>query len=146
MKHALQVPSPWLCAATTHTSTSTAAILALKGFEVSPSCRSILRDMEDEILDQQNELDKYGMSELPGRSREIAMRVALIIALSEGSNSVRCKRLMWAKEYVFHYHLEMIEAFKENLGKTADEQIADAVFKIIKKGEMNPVTFWISIG
>ncbi|CTQ69657.1 hypothetical protein LAX5112_02200 [Roseibium alexandrii] len=89
--------------------------------------------MEDEILDQQNELDKYGMSELLGRSREIAMRVALIIALSEESASVRRKHLVWAKEYVFHYHLEMIEALKENLGKTADEQIADAVFSLIKK-------------
>lgn len=107
----------------------------------SKECRSILRDMEDEILDHQSNLDAFGMSELLGRSREIAMRVALIIALSEESTSVRRKHLMWAKEYVFHYHLEMIEAFKENLGKTADEQIADAVFKIIKKGGKRGATF-----
>jgi hypothetical protein len=86
----------------------------------SKDCKPILRDMEEAVNAEMDRLDPYGMAELFGRTREIAMRLSLIVAVSCGSKVVKREHLEWARDYVFFYHRRMADRFKTNLGKTED--------------------------
>jgi hypothetical protein len=96
-------------------------------------CRPILREMSIRVNAEMKRLDEYGMAELYGRTREHAMRLSLIVAVSCGSKVVKPEHLTWARDYVFYYQSKMAEQFKSNLGKTEREVIADEVLAFLKK-------------
>lgn len=94
-------------------------------------CVPILKDMSARVHEEMNRLDEHGMAELYGRTREIAMRVALIVAVSDGSTRVERRHLEWARDYVFYYHGRMARIFTENLGKTDFQKAYDAVIDFL---------------
>ena len=100
----------------------------------APECNEILQQMELEVLKDMDQLDAHSMAELFGRTIEIAMRVALIVAVSDGAQRVRPKHLEWARDYVFFYHRQMAEHFSVNIGRSEFETVAEAAFDVIKKG------------
>jgi len=89
--------------------------------------------MEEEVIAEMNRLDEHGLAELYGRTREIAMRLSLIVAVSCNSNVVKREHLEWARDYVFFYHRQMADRFKTSLGKSEDEVIAEEVVAFLKK-------------
>jgi hypothetical protein len=99
----------------------------------SRECKPILRQMEERVIDEMNRLDEHSMAELYGRTREIAMRLSLIVAVSCNSRTVKPEHLEWARDYVFHYHRAMAARFVTSLGKSEDEAIAEDVFAFLKK-------------
>jgi len=99
----------------------------------SKQCKPILRQMEEEVIAEMNRLDEHGLAELYGRTREIAMRLSLIVAVSCNSSVVKREHLEWARDYVFFYHRQMADRFKTSLGKSEDEVIAEEVFAYLKK-------------
>lgn len=96
-------------------------------------CDRLLEEMELEILEEMNRLDEFGMAELFGRTIEIAMRVALIVAVSEGANRIRRRHLEWARDYVFFYHRQMAEQFAANIGLTEFETVIEDILLMIRK-------------
>jgi len=62
-------------------------------------------------------LDSEGLAELEGRSREKALRLALILALSDNPTSpmIRAHHAEWAITYVRHYTAQMIDAVRKHM-------------------------------
>lgn len=97
----------------------------------SKACMPILKEMSERVHREMDLLDEHGMAELYGRTREIAMRVSLIVAVSDGSDRVERKHLEWARDYVFYYHGRMAGLFTENLGKTDFQRAYDSVIEYL---------------
>ena len=53
-------------------------------------------------IEKANQLEQYGMAELPGRASEMTMRIALICALAEDpmAEVIEVRHLEWANEYI----------------------------------------------
>lgn len=103
-------------------------------------CNTLLVDMEREIIAEQDKLDTYGMADLLGRTREMAMKISLIVAVSCESRQVRLSHLEWAWDYVYFYHRQMVEMFTKNLGRSEFELIAEDVMLIVRSAGKDGVT------
>jgi len=95
--------------------------------------REIISETQDEVLRLKAKLRPEGLNDVLQRTEEITWRLALIVALSCYSDKVRYEHFKWAKDYVFFYHLRMVEMFRENIGKTEFEEIAQNLTKLIKR-------------
>lgn len=95
--------------------------------------QEIKSETQDEVLRLKAKLRPEGLNDVLQRTEEITWRVALIVALSCDSDKVRYEHFKWAKDYVFFYHLRMVDMFRENIGKTEFEEIAQALAKLIKR-------------
>lgn len=88
-------------------------------------------------IDKMDELDRFGMSGLTGRSNEIAMKISLIAALSENpeATEVEERHMQWAIEYVKHYLLQTIEALKNCISGSDHEGHKKEVLAAIREAE-----------
>lgn len=102
--------------------------------------REIIDETQDEVLRLKAKLKPEGLNDVLQRTEEITWRVALIVALSCDSDKVRYEHFKWAKDYVFFYHLRMVDMFRENIGKTEFEEIAQALTKLIRRSGENGLT------
>jgi|GEM_PF-391786 len=98
----------------------------------SKACGPILAEMEQAVSREMDRLDACGMAELYGRTREIAMRMSLIVAVSDDCDVIRPKHLEWARDYVFFYQARMAKLFEGNIGKTDIEKACDAVCEYLE--------------
>ncbi|WP_421952960.1 PriCT-2 domain-containing protein [Pelagibacterium sp.] len=95
-----------------------------------------LRIMERERVGLQREFAEYGLADLFSRTREIAMRLSLVIAISCDSDTIKLDHLKWSWEYVSFYQRQTAEAFRANAGKSELHKLADEAATYIKsKGE-----------
>jgi hypothetical protein len=99
----------------------------------SKAARRLAREIETEIIEDMNKWEAAGMADLFGRTRELALRLSLIIARSERSDTVKESHLAWAWDYVRYYHRQMVDLFMKNMGKSEHERIAEDVFAFLKK-------------
>jgi hypothetical protein len=88
---------------------------------------ALQNEFQQYCIDKANYLERFGMAELPGRSNEMAMRIALICALSDNDNATEIneKHMQWGIDYI-----------KAALEKTIDKlkvSISSSVFEAAKK-------------
>lgn len=69
-----------------------------------------VRQFDAWCIEQMNELQAEGLAELYGRTNEISMRVALIVALSCESRTIELEHLDWAIAYVSYWTRETIQS------------------------------------
>lgn len=88
-------------------------------------------------IDKMGELDRFGMSGITGRSNEIAMKISLIVALSENpeADEVEERHMQWAIEYVKHYLLQTIDALKNCISGSDHEGQKKEVLAAIREAE-----------
>lgn len=91
----------------------------------------LLKQMAREKIHLMDAAEANGLAELFGRSREIAMRISLIIALSCGHDKVMKRDLLWARDYVYYYHKQMAKKFANRLSENSDDQTIIAILKTI---------------
>ena len=65
------------------------------------------------------------------RSREIAMRLSLIVARSMGQESIGLDAMQWSIDYVEHYAAETIAMFRSNMADGPFDACCKAVFSKI---------------
>lgn len=98
----------------------------------------LLDDIERKVIEMQNAHDDQRLDGMFSRSREIAMRIALIVTLSRDQGKVDEVSLQWAWDYVLFYTKEMVVNVKRMMGATkltrTAEHLADAIFEAGKKG------------
>ncbi|MCR9090520.1 MAG: YfjI family protein, partial [Proteobacteria bacterium] len=80
----------------------------------------VLSDLEDRVLARQEELDREGLAEMMVRTRENAMRVALIVAMATDptTNSIDATATKWAADYVMHYAEQAVAAVRERIASS----------------------------
>lgn len=101
----------------------------------SKEAKSILKQMARDKIALMDKADSSGLSELFGRSREIAMRISLIVALSCNHDEIKASDLEWARDYVYYYHKQMAKKFANRLNESDDDLTIAAIIKAISKFE-----------
>lgn len=86
---------------------------------------------EDECLEFMNSHDKDGLAEMFGRTREMAMRVSLIIAVGSRSEAVEAPHAAWAINYTRYYSQRAVERLKGSIGDSEFDALKRQVYDII---------------
>jgi hypothetical protein len=104
------------------------------------TCRVMLEEFEREIINIQNSLDAFNMSELYGRVKEIAMRVSMIVAASCESDVILPEHLDWAMRYVKKHFQNTAMRVKQVVSNSDYEAVCKEVLTIIKKQGLRGAT------
>ena len=93
--------------------------------EFTAGARARLREIAQEVIDLQEDHRAYRLDGMFSRSREIAMRIALIVALSRNKKRIDEVSLNWAWDYVLFYTMETVNNARRMMGATPIVRIAD---------------------
>jgi hypothetical protein len=96
-----------------------------------PQCEKMLEKYESDLIDKMN-TTKY-LSEMYGKTREIAMRISLIIAVSCESNRILPEHLQWAIDFVNYYTEKLIDRLGYALSDSDLELVCNDIMHIIEK-------------
>lgn len=91
-----------------------------------------LDEIEQEVIDLQDAHDGHRLDGMFSRSREIAMRISLIVALSRDKQRIDEASLNWAWDYVSFYTKEMVENVQKMMGSSPIIRIAEQVAEMIE--------------
>ena len=97
-------------------------------------CWPLLKKYEQELLDNMNDGEQHGLDEMFGKSKEIAQRVALIVAVSCESKVILPEHVTWAINYVRFYNMQTIDKLKSIMSDSQFESTCKQVLEIIAKG------------
>lgn len=101
---------------------------------------NLLREYEIGLLDAIKAEGESGLEAMHNRSREIAMRISLIVARSMGQSEIGPEPMQWAIDYVRFYSGRAIEMFKENMAESDHQAAVKACFAKIQKAGLKGVT------
>ncbi len=91
----------------------------------SPGAKRVFDAFERSTLALMDELEADRLQDLPGRSVEIAMRIALVLALGTGrwdSLTVEEREAEWAVAYVRYYSMQLVRSAKDRITNSEDEK------------------------
>ena len=100
--------------------------------------RNLLEKLAYDLVDQQNKLEKEGLEVLLSRTREKAMRLALIGALADNkrARTISGDITQWAIDYVYYYDQLLIESCKDKVaGSEMEGRIKQILSFIRSQGE-----------
>lgn len=100
----------------------------------------MLRDYEAELLNAKRSTRDSGLDAMHNRSREIAMRISLIVARSMGQTEIGPEPMQWAIDYVRFYSARTIAMFSENMAESDHQAAVKAVYAKIKKAGLRGIT------
>lgn len=97
---------------------------------------------QQECIDKADELDVYGLSELPMRSAEKAMKIGLIVALSRDPHAtvIEAQDMEWAINYIRHCDNDIIEALKKEISRSPFEAHKKEILADLRKRQNDGVT------
>ncbi|MDD4438936.1 MAG: DUF3987 domain-containing protein [Tissierellia bacterium] len=96
-----------------------------------PQCEKMLEKYEADLIEKMN-TTKY-LSEMYGKTREIAMRISLIVAISCESNRIMPGHLQWAMDFVNYYTEKLIDRLGYALSDSDLELVCNDIMRIIEK-------------
>lgn len=97
-----------------------------------PRCRSMLADYDRELIRRMDEVEGDGLEAMFGRTKEVAQRVALIVACSCGSAQVLPDHLDWAIRYTRKYAEQVVSRLGASLSDSPFEQACKEVAQFIR--------------
>jgi len=100
----------------------------------------LLRKYEERLVAAIKKETGTGLEAMYNRSREIAMRLSLIIARSMGQDEISADAMQWSIEYVDYYALQTIEMFRANMAEGPFEAACKAVYARIEKAGLIGLT------
>ena len=94
-------------------------------------------------IDQANALERFGMSELTGRSNEMAMRLALIHALSKkfGANTIDCDDMAFGISYIRYCYERTVKKLKMTISSSDFEGHKKEVLADMREKGDNGITW-----
>ena len=101
----------------------------------------ILQEFDQERVDLCNKLESVGLEALPGRSKEMAMRMAMIVALAEDPQAiiVGTASTSWAIQYVRFALQEVIKLTKYHVADSIYEKEYKKVLDVIRSAGGNGI-------
>jgi hypothetical protein len=91
----------------------------------------LFREYEQRINDRQDAMKLAVQADMLNRTREIAMRVSMIVAVSLGDKEISETAAQWAIDYVDYYATQTLEALTVNLSEgdtdSLRKQVANAI-------------------
>lgn len=94
----------------------------------------MLKEFDQERVDMSNDLEAYGLEALAGRTKEMAMRMALVVALAKdpNANTVDADSTSWAIQYVRHSLQSTVKVMKRNISDSVYESNCKRVLDVIR--------------
>jgi len=101
----------------------------------SESAYRLQEDFQRFCIEQANNLEAFGMEELPGRCNEMAMRIALIVALSENPHAehITAAHMEWAIDYMRRSLEQTIKSLKMSISGSEHEGDKKEVLAALRK-------------
>lgn len=106
----------------------------------APECYDMLAAMDADMIALMDEHERYGMEAMFGRTKEIAHRLALIVARSQGHDRIESQDLRWAIEYATFYAKRTVRALRRTMADGPFEAACKAVYTKIEASGLRGVT------
>ena len=102
--------------------------------EFDKQSEELLQDFAREIIKRQDILEKDNLEPLLSRSREKAMRLALLCTLASSADATKITAdvTKWAIDYIRYYDLMFIEACRDKVASSATESKIKQVLSFIR--------------
>ena len=106
----------------------------------TPEAKKLLREYEERLVDAIRAEEGTGLEAMYNRSREIAMRLSLIITRSMGQDQIGLDAMQWSIDYVEHYATQTIRMFRSNMADGPFDAACKAVFAKIEAAGARGIT------
>lgn len=95
----------------------------------------LLKEFEHELLAKQDDVEEKGLDVLLGRTREKAMRISLILALSKNpyAKTIPKELVKWSIDYVRYLDYKLLETIANTVGGSKFETELKSCEDIIRK-------------
>lgn len=101
---------------------------------------ALFRAFDAWCIEQMDRHDIDGLAEMFGRTNEVAMRVALIVAVSCQSATIRSEHAEWSIDYVRTHALRTVARLKTSVADSEFEAIQNRVLDVIRKSGSKGLT------
>ena len=105
-----------------------------------PACTPILSRCAREMIAAMDDHERHGLEAMFGRTKEIAHRLALIVARSNGHDRIMPADLEWAIEYATFYARRTVSALIRTMSDGPFDAACKAVFAQIEGAGLKGVT------
>ena len=103
-------------------------------------CYPMLRSCDADMIALMDEHEQHGMEAMFGRTKEIAHRLALIVAVSKGEDEISAASLQWAIDYATFYAQRTVASLRRTMADGPFEAACKAVYAEIEKAGLRGVT------
>ena len=107
---------------------------------MSPAALELFHQFEIECVGLMDEYEQAGLAEMFGRSNEIAMRLALVVALGCHCEAIDGPHAAWAINYVRCHALRTVERLLSSVADSEFEHSKKQVLSLIVKAGHNGMT------
>lgn len=106
----------------------------------SPECAPVMEKCDSDMLARMDQYDRIGMDAMFGRTKEIAQRLALIVARSKGEDAISADSLSWAVDYATFYADRTVTALKQSMADGPFEAACKAVMTKIEAAGLHGIS------
>lgn len=106
----------------------------------SPQCWPLLQACEADMIGEMDAHERFGMEAMFGRTKEIAQRLALIVAHSKSENQISPESLQWAIDYATFYAKRAVNALMRHMADGPFEAACKAVYSLIERAGLKGMT------
>jgi hypothetical protein len=99
----------------------------------SKDCHALLQQCDRDMLDRMDKYERFGMEAMFGRTKEIAQRLALIVARSCGEDQISTHSLQWSIDYATFYADRTARALRNTMADSDFHGAVKAVYDRISK-------------
>jgi hypothetical protein len=104
------------------------------------AAEKMLREYEERLVGAMKKENGSGLEDMYNRSREIAMRLSLIIARSMDQDEIGIDAMQWSIDYVDHYAKQAIEMFRANMAEGPFQACCKTVYTKIEAAGLVGIT------
>ena len=104
---------------------------------------AVMDELDEHRVKMCDALEQYGMEALPGRLREMGMKMSLIVALADNPNvsAISTAHARWASDYVRHCLDVTIGVFKKHISSSVHEGDKKEILQALREAGANGVTW-----
>lgn len=111
-----------------------------KVIPIAPEAQSAFGRYEAECIGLMDRYEDRGLSEIFGRTAEISMRLALILALSRGNQRVTVDDAEWAIAYTRHHAVRLADRLQDSVADSEFEALKLQVLACVRQAGPRGVT------
>ncbi len=108
--------------------------------DFSPAALALLERITDEIHAYRTDNANAALSDMKSRSREIAMRLSLVVAKSCGEDQISAASLQWAHDFVTYYTDRVIRLMEASMSVNDFHDTCNRTIEVIRKSGLKGAT------
>jgi hypothetical protein len=105
-----------------------------------PGCQALIEKCDADMMERMDRFEKYGMEAMFGRTKEIAQRLALIVARSCREEQISTASMQWAIDYATFYADRTVSALRQSMSDGPFEAACKSVMAMIEASGLKGVT------